>query len=210
MELNIVNTKGEETGKKATLNDEVFAITPNDHAIWLDVKHLQANARQGTHKVKERNEFAGSTKKLHRQKGTGGARAGSIKNPVYGNGRAHGPRPRDYGFKLNVKTKRLARISALSQKALDKQIMVIEDFTFEAPKTKQCIELLKNLKLDNNKKTILVLGGHDKNVILSSRNLPGLKVTQATELNTYDILNCQHLILSEKSIPAIETVLTEK
>jgi len=205
MELNIVNTKGEETGKKAMLKDEVFGIKPNDHAIYLDVKHIQANARQGTHKVKERNEFAGSTKKLHRQKGTGGARAGSIKNPTYGNGRAHGPRPRDYGFKLNVKTKRLARMSALSQKALDNRIMVIEDFSFEAPKTKQCLELLKNLKLD--KKTLLVLGENNKNVILSSRNIQDLKVAQATELNTLDILNCNHLLLSEKSIPQIETLL---
>jgi large subunit ribosomal protein L4 len=207
MELNIINTKGEETGKTATLNDEVFAITPNDHAIYLDVKQLQANGRQGTHKVKERNEHSGSTKKLKRQKGTGGARAGSIKNPVYGNGRAHGPRPRDYSFKLNIKLKRLARKSALSQKAMDKRITVIEDFTFEAPKTKQCIELLKNLNLEN-KKILLVLGANDKNIILSSRNMQDFKVAQATDLNTFDILNCSQLILSEKSIPVIETVLS--
>jgi len=207
MELNIINTKGEQTGKKATLKDEVFAITPNDHAIYLDVKQIQANGRQGTHKVKERNEFAGSTKKLKRQKGTGGARAGSIKNPTYGNGRAHGPRPRDYGFKLNVKLKRLARKSALSQKVLDNQISVIEDFTFEAAKTKQCIELLKNLQLEN-KKVLLVLGATDKNVVLSSRNMQRFKVAQATDLNTVDILNCHQLILSEKSIPLIETVLS--
>jgi len=207
MELNIINTKGEETGKTAKLNDEVFAITPNDHAIYLDVKQLQANSRQGTHKVKERNEHSGSTKKLKRQKGTGGARAGSIKNPVYGNGRAHGPRPRDYSFKLNIKLKRLARKSALSQKALDKKITIIEDFTFEAPKTKQCIELLKNLKLEN-KKILLVLGDNNKNVILSSRNMQRFKVAQANDLNTFDILNCHQLILSEKSIPVIETVLS--
>jgi large subunit ribosomal protein L4 len=207
MELNIINTKGEETGKTAKLNDEVFAITPNDHAIYLDVKQLQANGRQGTHKVKERNEHSGSTKKLKRQKGTGGARAGSIKNPVYGNGRAHGPRPRDYSFKLNIKLKRLARKSALSQKAMDKRITVIEDFTFEAPKTKQCIELLKNLNLEN-KKILLVLGANDKNIILSSRNMQDFKVAQATDLNTFDILNCSQLILSEKSIPVIETVLS--
>lgn len=207
MELNIINTQGKETGKKATLNDEVFAITPNDHAIYLDVKQMQANSRQGTHKVKERNEHSGSTKKLKRQKGTGGARSGSIKNPTYGNGRAHGPRPRDYGFKLNIKLKRLARKSALSQKALDKKITVIEDFTFSEPKTKQCIELLQNLNLEN-KKALLVLGSADKNIVLSSRNLQGFKVAQATDLNTFDILNCNQLILSEKSIPVIETVLS--
>src|SRR5262249_8977672 len=154
-----------------------------------DVKQLQANARQGTHKVKERNEHSGSTKKLKRQKGTGGARSGSIKNPTYGNGRAHGPRPRDYSFKLNIKTKRLARKSALSQKALDKKITVIEDFTFAAPKTKQCEELLRNLNLEN-KKILLVLGESNKNVVLSSRNMQGFKVAQANELNTFDILNC--------------------
>jgi large subunit ribosomal protein L4 len=209
MELNIVNTKGEETGKKAKLNDEVFAITPNDHAIYLDVKAIRANSHQGTHQVKERGETSGSTKKLKRQKGTGGARSGSIKNPTYGHGRAHGPRPRDYSIKLNVKLKRLARRSALSQKALDKQISVIEDFTFEVPKTKQCIELLQNLKL-NKKKILLVLGSNDKNVILSSRNMPGFRVTQANELNTIDILDCNHLILAENSITQIETVLTQE
>lgn len=207
MELNILNTQGKETGKKATLNDEVFAITPNDQAIYLDVKQIQANGRQGTHKVKERNEHSGSTKKLKRQKGTGGARSGSIKNPTYGNGRAHGPRPRDYGFKLNIKLKRLARKSALSQKALDKKITVIEDFTFSEPKTKQCIELLQNLNL-GDKKALLVLGSPDKNIILSSRNMQGFKVAQAADLNTFDILNCNQLILSEKSIPVIETVLS--
>jgi len=207
MELNIINTKGKETGKKAKLNDEIFAITPNDHAIYLDVKQIQANGRQGTHKVKERNEHSGSTKKLKKQKGTGGARAGSIKNPVYGNGRAHGPRPRDYGFKLNIKLKRLARKSALSQKALDKKITIIEDFTFEAPKTKQCIELLQNMSFDT-RKVLLVLSNMDKNVILSSRNLEGFKVAQASDLNTLDILNCSQLVLSEKSIPVIETVLS--
>jgi large subunit ribosomal protein L4 len=206
MELNIINTKGEETGKKAKLNDEVFAITPNDHAIYLDVKQIQANGRQGTHQVKERGEFAGSTKKLKRQKGTGGARSGSIKNPVYGNGRAHGPRPRDYGFKLNIKLKRLARKSALSQKALEKRITVIQDFTFDAPKTKQCIELLKSLNLEN-KKILLVLGTNDKNVVLSARNMERFMVAQAQDLNTLDILNCAQLILSENSIPVIETVL---
>ena len=207
MELNIINTKGKETGKKARLNDEVFAITPNDHAIYLDVKQIQANGRQGTHKVKERGEFAGSTKKLKRQKGTGGARSGSIKNPTYGNGRAHGPRPRDYGFKLNIKLKRLARKSALSQKALENRITIIEDFTFEAPKTKQCIDLLQNLNLEN-KKILLVLGDNDKNVILSARNLERFKIAQAHDLNTLDILDCSQLILSEKSIPVIETVLS--
>src|ERR1700691_428059 len=142
MELNIYNTKGEKTSKKAKLNDEVFAIEPNDHAMYLDVKQVQANGRQGTHKVKERGENSGSTKKIKRQKGTGGARSGSIKNPTYGNGRTFGPRPRDYGFKLNKKLKRLARKSALSQKIKDEKLTIVENFNFEKPKTKQCIDLL--------------------------------------------------------------------
>ena len=207
MELNIFNSKGEKTTKKAKLNDEVFSIEPNDHAIYLDVKQIQANARQGTHKVKERGEHSGSTKKIKRQKGTGGARSGSIKNPTYGNGRTFGPRPRDYSFKLNKKLKKLARKSALSYKAKDQQITVVESFSFEGPKTKQCTELLRNFKLDD-KKTLFVLGGVDANILLSARNLQNFKVVQATEVNTVDILNAEHILLAEKSIPLIETALS--
>jgi large subunit ribosomal protein L4 len=206
MELNIFNTKGEKTSKKAKLDDAVFAIEPNDHAIYLDVKQIQANNRQGTHKVKERGEHSGSTKKIKRQKGTGGARSGSIKNPTYGNGRTFGPRPRDYTQKLNKKLKKLARRSALSYKTKDKQITVVENFSFEAPKTKQCIELLSNFKLDD-KKILLVLGGAESNIVLSARNLQNFKVVQATDINTIDILDAQHILLSEKSIPVIETTL---
>lgn len=207
MELNIFNAKGEKTSKKVKLNDEVFAIEPNDHAIYLDVKQVQANSRQGTHKVKERGENSGSTKKIKRQKGTGGARSGSIKNPTYGNGRTFGPRPRDYSFKLNKKLKRLARKSALSQKVKDNSLTVIENFTFDKPKTKQAIEFLTNFKLDG-KKTLLVLDAKDSNVILSARNLQNFKVIKATDINTIDVLNASHVILSEKSIPVLETTLT--
>ena len=207
MELNIYNTKGEKTSKKAKLQDEVFAIEPNDQAIYLDVKQIQANNRQGTHKVKERGEHSGSTKKLKRQKGTGGARSGSIKNPIYGNGRTFGPRPRDYSQKLNKKLKRLARKSALSYKTKDNHITVVENFSFEEPKTKQCLELLQNFELDN-KKTLLVLGATENNIVLSARNMQNFKVVQAADINTIDILNAQHVLLSEKSIPIIETTLS--
>ncbi|HXB10829.1 MAG TPA: 50S ribosomal protein L4 [Bacteroidia bacterium] len=207
MELNIFNSKGEKTTKKAKLNDEVFSIEPNDHAIYLDVKQIQANGRQGTHKVKERGEHSGSTKKLKRQKGTGGARSGSIKNPTYGNGRTFGPRPRDYSFKLNKKLKKLARKSAFSYKVKDNQITVVESFSFENPKTKQCIELLKNFKLDD-KKTLLVLGGSEANIVLSARNLQNFKVVQAVEVNTIDILDAEHILIAEKSIALIETSLS--
>ncbi|MGP8216373.1 MAG: 50S ribosomal protein L4 [Bacteroidia bacterium] len=209
MELNIYNAKGEKTSKKVKLNDEVFSIEPNDHAIYLDVKQVQANSRQGTHKVKERGENSGSTKKIKRQKGTGGARSGSIKNPMYGNGRTFGPRPRDYSFKLNKKLKKLARKSALSQKVKDNLVTVVETFSFDKPKTKQCIELLNNFKLDG-KKTLLVLEGKDSNIILSARNLQKFKVIQAADINTIDVLNAQHLLLSEKSIPVIETTLSNE
>lgn len=207
MELNIFNTKGEKTTKKAKLNDAVFAIEPNDHAIYLDVKQIQANNRQGTHKVKQRKETSGSTKKLKRQKGTGGARSGSIKNPTYGHGRAFGPDPRDYSQKLNKKLKKLARRSALSYKAKDKQITVLESFSFDAPKTKQCIELLSSFKLDGQK-TLLVLGDAQNNIVLSARNLQNFKVVQAADINTIDILDAKHILLSEKSIPVIETTLS--
>lgn len=209
MELNIYNTKGEKTSKKVKLNDEVFSIEPNDHAIYLDVKQLQANQRQGTHKVKERGENSGSTKKIKRQKGTGGARSGSIKNPTYGNGRTFGPRPRDYSFKLNKKLKRLARKSALSQKVKDNKLTVLETFSFDEPKTKQCIELLNNFKLGETK-TLLVLDGNEKNVVLSARNMQNFKVIQAADINTYDVLHAGHVLLSEKSIPVIETTLSNE
>jgi large subunit ribosomal protein L4 len=206
MELNIYNAKGKDTGKQIKLNDEIFSMEPNDHAIYLDVKQIQANARQGTHKVKERGEHSGSTKKLKRQKGTGGARSGSIKNPTYGNGRTFGPRPRDYSFKLNKKLKKIARKSALSYKTKDKRITVIEPFTFDTPKTKECTALLKNLKLDD-KKTLLVTAKSDANILLASRNLQNIKVTHAEQLNTLDILNAEHLLLAETSIPLIENSL---
>lgn len=209
MELNIYNAKGEKTSKKVTLNDEVFAIEPNDHAIYLDVKQVQANSRQGTHKVKERGEHSGSTRKLKRQKGTGGARSGSIKNPTYGNGRTFGPRPRDYGFKLNKKLKKLARKSVLSQKVKENLFTVVDSINFANPKTKQCIELMSNFKLDG-KKTLLVLDNMDKNIILSARNIQKFKVIQATDINTVDVLNAQHVLVSEKSIPVIETTLSNE
>jgi large subunit ribosomal protein L4 len=209
MELNIYSAKGEKTSKKIKLNDEVFAIEPNDHAVYLDVKQVQANSRQGTHKVKERGEHSGSTKKIKRQKGTGGARSGSIKNPTYGNGRTFGPRPRDYGFKLNKKLKKLARRSVLSQKVKDNLVTVVENFTYKAPKTKQALELLSNFKLDG-KKTLLVLGSSDANIVLSARNLAKFKVIQATDINTIDVLNAQHILLSETSIPVIETTLSNE
>lgn len=207
MELNLFNTKGEKTTKKVQLNDEVFSVEPNDHAIYLDVKQIQANKRQGTHQVKERGEHSGSTKKLKRQKGTGGARSGSIKNPTYGNGRTFGPRSRDYNQKLNKKLKKLARKSALSYKAKDKQITVLEHFSFDKPKTSQCLDLMKSFKLDD-KKILLVLGGVESNVILSARNIPNFKVVQATDINTIDILDANHILLSEKSISVIETTLS--
>ena len=209
MELKIIDTKGKETSKKANLDDSIYAIDPNDHAIYLDVKQYLANQRQGTHKSKERAEIAGSTKKLKRQKGTGGARAGSRKSPTrVGGGRAFGPQPRDYGFKLNHKVKELARRSALSYKAKDKNITVLEDFNFDAPKTKSFIELLNNLKL-NDKKTLVVLGGINKNVYLSSRNLPNTKVVKASDLNTYDVLNAHNLVLAESSVKEIENLLSK-
>jgi large subunit ribosomal protein L4 len=209
MELNIHSVKGEKLTKKIKLSDEVFGIEPNDHAVYLDVKQVQANSRQGTHKVKERGEHSGSTKKIKRQKGTGGARSGSIKNPTYGNGRTFGPRPRDYGFKLNKKLKKLARRSVLSQKVKDNVVTIVESFTYKAPKTKQALELLSNFKLDG-KKTLLVLGSIDENIIRSARNLGKFKVIQATDINTIDVLNAQHILLSEASIPVIETTLSNE
>lgn len=204
MEANILNISGKETGKKVKLNDKVFGIEPNDHAIYLDVKQYLANQRQGTHKSKERAEINRTTKKLKRQKGTGGARAGSMKSPLFvGGGRVFGPRPRDYSFKLNRKLKHLACMSALSYKAKDKNIIVLEDFKFDQPKTKNYVDLLKNLNLAD-KKALVVLPAHDNNIFLSSRNVQRNKVTTASELNTYDVLNAQQLVIVEGSVAALE------
>ncbi|CDA20895.1 50S ribosomal protein L4 [uncultured Parabacteroides sp.] len=203
MELSVYNIKGEDTGKKVTLNDAVFGIEPNEHAIYLDVKQYMANKRQGTHKSKERSEVSGSTRKLIRQKGSGGARRGDINSPVMvGGGRVFGPRPRNYSFKLNKKVKSLARKSALSLKAQENAIFVVEDFTFEAPKTKEFISIAQNLKVAD-KKLLLVLGSENKNVYLSARNVPKAKVVTTSELNTYKVLDCANLVLTESSLAAI-------
>ncbi len=207
MQVEILNISGKKTTKKVDLLDSIFAVEPNDHCIYLDVKQYLANQRQGTHKSKERAEIARTTKKLKKQKGTGGARAGSMKSPLFiGGGRAFGPRPRDYSFKLNKKVKTLARASALSYKAKDNAITVLEDFSFEAPKTKNYVDLMKNLNL-SDKKTLLVVGDANKNVYLSSRNIQGAKVVAASDLNTYDILHAETLILAEGSIKVLETIL---
>ena len=203
MELSVYNIKGEDTGKKVTLNDAVFGIEPNEHAIYLDVKQYMANKRQGTHKSKERSEVSGSTRKLIRQKGSGGARRGDINSPVMvGGGRVFGPRPRNYNFKLNKKVKSLARKSALTLKAQENAIFVIEDFTFEAPKTKEFVSIAQNLKVAD-KKLLLVLGNENKNVYLSARNVPKAKVVTTSELNTYKVLDCASLVLTESSLAAI-------
>lgn len=203
MELNIVNIKGEETGRKIELSDSVFSIEPNDHAIYLDVKQYLANNRQGTHKAKERSEVAGSTKKIKKQKGTGTARAGDIKNPIFrGGGRTFGPRPRDYSFKLNKKLKHLARLSALSYKARNNAIVVIEDFSFEAPKTSEFVALLKNLKLDGSR-TLFVTKDVERNVVLSNRNIQRSEISVVSALNTYSIMKAQSLVLTESSVQEI-------
>ena len=209
MELVVKNISGKDTTKKVSLNKSVFAIEPNDHAIYLDVKQYLANQRQGTHKAKERGEVKGSTRKIKKQKGTGTARAGDIKNPLFkGGGRVFGPRPRDYEFKLNVKQKSLARKSALTYKAKDKAIIVLEDFSFDAPETKKYTELLNNLGV-SNKKSLLVLSESNKNVYLSSRNLKGAKVVTASDINTYDLMNAGSVILAESSIETIENILSK-
>ena len=209
MELTVVNIKGDKTKRTVSLHDSVFGIEPNDHAIYLDVKQFLANQRQGTHKAKTRNEIHGSTRKLHRQKGTGGSRKGDIKSPVFrGGGRVFGPEPRDYSFKLNKKVKQLARISALSHKAKNNSITVLEDFKFETPKTKNYVELLNNLEM-SGKKTLLVIGADDKNINLSARNIQSAKVTSANSLSTYDIMNANMLLLSEGSLKTIETILLD-
>lgn len=207
MELTVVNISGKKTTSKVDLNDEVFGIEPNDHAIYLDCKQFLANQRQGTHKSQERADVHRTTKKAIRQKGTGGARRGSMKSPlVKGGGRVFGPRPRDYSFKLNKKVKQLARKSALTYKAKEANIVVLEDFNFEAPKTKNYMELLKNLNL-SDKKTILILAESNKNVYLSSRNLGKTLVTTAAELTTYDVLNANNVLLTVGSVKEIEKVL---
>lgn len=203
MEVAVYNIKGEDTGRKVTLNDSVFGIEPNEHVVYLAVKQFLANQRQGTHKAKERSEVSGSTRKLHKQKGGGGARIGDINSPLLvGGGRVFGPRPRDYSFKLNKKVKRLARLSALSVKARENAIIVVEDFTFDAPKTKDFVNFAKNLKVDD-KKVVMVLADQNKNVYLSARNLPNVSIVTTSGLNTYRILDNKSLVLSESCVAAI-------
>ena len=204
MEVNVYNIKGQETGRKVALNESIFGIEPNDHAIYLAVKQYMANQRQGTHKSKERSEVSGSTRKLGRQKGGGGARRGDINSPVLvGGGRVFGPRPRDYWFKLNKKVKSLARRSALSYKAQENAIVVVEDFTFEAPKTKEFVEMTKNLKVAD-KKLLLVLPEANKNVYLSARNIERANVIIASALNTYKVLEADTLVITESSLKSID------
>ncbi|MGE0076960.1 MAG: 50S ribosomal protein L4 [Bacteroidales bacterium] len=203
MEIKVLNISGQETGRMVQLDDSIFAIEPNDHAIYLDVKQILANGRQGTHKAKQRNEVSGSTRKLKKQKGTGTARAGSIKSPLFrGGGRVFGPVPRDYSFKLNKKVKQLARKSALAYKAKNDAIVVVEDFNFEAPKTKQFVTICNNLQVAD-KKTLFVIGDTNKNISLSSRNLQQHKVVEASSINTYEVLNAKALVLSESSVDVL-------
>jgi large subunit ribosomal protein L4 len=210
MEVAILKYSGEKSGKKANLSDSVFGIEPNDHAIYLDVKSYLANQRQGTHKAKQRNEISGSSRKIKKQKGTGGARAGNIKSPLFkGGGRVFGPQPRDYSFKLNKKVKDLARKSALTYKAKDNAIAVLEDFKFEAPKTKQYIAMLSALSLAD-KKTLLVLPETNKNVVLSGRNVKNAKVTTADQINTYDVMNADRVIFIESSVSKVENLLNKE
>ena len=204
MDVKVLNIKGKETSDKVTLADSIYAIEPNDHAIYLDVKAILANKRQGTHKSKERADIVGSTKKIKKQKGTGTARAGSIKSPVFrGGGRVFGPRPRNYSQKLNVKTKRLARKSALSYKVKESALTILEDFNFEAPKTKEFKSILSNLKLENDK-VLFVLGSKNDNVYLSARNLQNAKVITADSVNTYDVLNAKKVVISKSAVEVID------
>ena len=204
MEVSVLNIKGQDTGRKVSLNDAIYAVEPNDHAIYLDVKLIMANKRQGTAKSKERSEITGSTRKLGRQKGGGGARRGDIKSPLLvGGGRVFGPKPRDYGFKLNKKERILARKSALAYKVQENAIIVVEDFTLEAPKTKSFIEILNNLKI-SGKKSLFVLPGADKIVYLSSRNIERVNVLNASALNTYDVLNADVMVMAEGALAVIE------
>lgn len=207
MEVSVLNINGQETGRKVTLNESIFGIEPNDHVLYLDVKQYLANQRQGTAKTKERSELSGSTRKLGRQKGGGGARRGDINSPVLvGGARVFGPKPRDYGFKLNKKVKQLARKSALSYKAQENSIVVVEDFNLDAPKTKDFVNIAKNLKVDG-RKALLVLPEVNKNVYLSARNLQQAEVMTASTLNTYKVLNADVLIMTENSLKAIDEIL---
>jgi 50S ribosomal protein L4 len=209
MEVSVLNIKGQDTGKKVTLNDSVFGVEPNDHAIYLDVKQYLAAQRQGTAKTKERSELSGSTRKLGRQKGGGGARRGDINSPLLvGGARVFGPKPRDYRFKLNKKVKQLARRSALSYKVQENALVVVEDFTFEAPKTKNFIALLDDLNLAG-KKVLVVAAGSDKNLYLSARNLPKAKVAVASDINTYGVLDASVLVLTESAVAKVEEVLAK-
>lgn len=209
MEINVLNIKGENTGRKVTLNESIFGIEPNDHVLYLDVKRYMAAQRQGTAKAKERSEHAGSTRKLGRQKGGGGARRGDINSPVLvGGGRVFGPKPRDYSFKLNLKVKALARKSALSYKAQENAIVVVEDFNFDAPKTKDFVNITKNLKVDG-KKLLLVLPEVNKNVYLSARNLQGTEVMLASTINSYKVLNADALVMTENSLKTIDEILNK-
>ncbi|WP_299532094.1 50S ribosomal protein L4 [Ulvibacterium sp.] len=209
MKVAVLDIKGKDTGRKADLSDAVFAIEPNEHAVYLDVKQYMAHQRQGTHKAKERGEIAGSTRKIKKQKGTGTARAGSIKSPVFrGGGRIFGPRPKNYSQKLNKNVKRLARKSALSMKTRDKAILVVEDFDFEVPRTKDFIQVLKSLGLEN-KKSLFVLGHSNNSVYLSSRNLKGSEVLTSSELSTYKILNANNIVLLEGALEGLETNLNK-
>jgi large subunit ribosomal protein L4 len=208
MELAVLDKTGKDTGRKVTLNEAVFGIEPSEHTVYLDVKQYLANQRQGTHKSKERNEIAGSTKKLKKQKGSGAARFGDIKNPIFrGGGRIFGPRPRYYGFKLNKKVKAVARKSVLSTSVKEDKVIVLEDLKFDAPRTKDFISLLKGLELEG-KRVTLVTSDDNKNVLLSSRNIQKVKVVATSEVNTYDLINCSKLVISESSVKEIENILS--
>ena len=209
MEINVLNIKGEDTGRKVTLNESIYGIEPNDHVLYLDVKQYMANQRQGTAKTKERSELSGSTRKLFRQKGTGGARRGDINSPILvGGARVFGPTPRDYGFKLNKKVKILARKSALTYKAKENAIIVVEDFAFDAPKTKNFVEMTNNLKV-NDKKSLFVLSETNKNVYLSARNIQKVNIMTASQINTYKVLNADVMVMTESSVKAIDEILNK-
>lgn len=209
MELSVLNIKGEDTGRKVTLDNHIFGIEPNEHVVYLDVRQYLANQRQGTHKSKERSEMSGSTRKLGRQKGGGGARRGDINSPLLvGGARVFGPRPRDYRFKLNKKVKQLARRSALSQKALENAIIVVEDFAFEAPSTKAYVQMLNNLKV-SEKKQLLVLPSANKVVYLSARNIKGSNVAIASDINTYVVMNADVLVIAESALEVINNTLNK-
>jgi large subunit ribosomal protein L4 len=209
MKVDVLNISGKPTGRQVELPAEIFGVTPNEHVVYLSVKQYLANQRQGTHKSKDRGEISGSTRKLKKQKGTGGARAGSIKNPLFrGGGRIFGPQPRNYGFKLNKKVKKLARLSVLSDRAANGNIKVIEDFTFDAPKTKSFVNILQALGVSNGK-SLLVTAELDHNVALSARNLPDARISKASDLNTYEMLWASNLIISEESIEKLKSTLTK-